>query len=398
MKILMINVVCGIGSTGRICTDLAEELEKRGHEVKIAYGREDVPEKYQKYAIRIGTNLDVKMHGLMARMFDFAGFASKTATIKFVQWIREYDPDLIHLHNLHGYYLNIEVLFKYLKSCGKKIIWTLHDCWAFTGHCTYFNYSNCTKWRDDSVEVQKCSHCPQEKEYPACHGIHLSKYNYQKKRKLFLDIENMMLVTPSYWLANLLKVSFLKNYKITVIHNGIDLSVFRPLDSNLRIQYKFVGKKVILGVASEWNRRKGLEYLIQLARKNAEMEIVVIGVTENQSKEFPKNMLGILRSNNVKTLVQWYTTADVFVNPTLEDNYPTTNLEAIACNTPVVTFDTGGSPESAEIYGKVVPTGDTEGLMKAIEFALDHDISRKNINISKEFMLEQYIKIYEELS
>ena len=147
MKILMINVVCGIRSTGRICTDLAAELEKQGHEVKIAYGREKVPEQFHKYAVRVGTDLDVYMHVLKSRLFDSAGFESKRVTKKFVSWIREYDPDVIHLHNLHGYYINVEILFQYLKECGKKIIWTLHDCWAFTGHCTYFDYIGCDKWK-----------------------------------------------------------------------------------------------------------------------------------------------------------------------------------------------------------------------------------------------------------
>lgn len=157
MKVLMINVVCGIRSTGRICTDLAAALEKQGHEVKIAYGRENVPEQFQKYAVRIGSDLDVKLHGIKARLFDRAGFGSKKATKKFIGWVKEYDPDVIHLHNIHGYYINIEVLFDYLRTCGKKIIWTLHDCWSFTGHCVYFDYVDCDKWKTG------CFDCPQKK-------------------------------------------------------------------------------------------------------------------------------------------------------------------------------------------------------------------------------------------
>ena len=147
MKVLMINSVCGIRSTGRICTDIAEELEKQGHDVKIAYGRETVPEKYQKYAVRIGTDLDVKLHGIKTRLFDRHGFGSKRATKKFIKWVEEYDPDVIHLHNLHGYYINIKILFDYLKKANKKVVWTLHDCWAFTGHCTHFDFVGCNKWK-----------------------------------------------------------------------------------------------------------------------------------------------------------------------------------------------------------------------------------------------------------
>mgnify|MGYP000231854880 FL=1 len=157
MKVLMINVVCGIRSTGRICTDLAIALEKQGHEVRIAYGRETVPEQFQKYAVRIGTDLDVKLHGIKARLFDRAGFGSRKATEKFIEWVKKYDPDIIHLHNIHGYYIDVERLFKYLRTCGKKIIWTLHDCWSFTGHCVYFDYIVCDKWKNG------CFYCPQKK-------------------------------------------------------------------------------------------------------------------------------------------------------------------------------------------------------------------------------------------
>ena len=205
MKVLMINVVCGIRSTGRICTDLATALEAQGHEVKIAYGRENVPEQFQKYAVRIGTDLDVKLHGLRARLLDGAGFGSKRATKKFIEWVKEYDPDVIHLHNIHGYYINVEVLFKYLKSCSKKIIWTLHDCWAFTGHSAYCDAVQCDRWKTG------CYECPQISEYPRS-VVDRSKLNWKKKREMFTGIPNMILVTPSQWLAGLVKESFLNKY------------------------------------------------------------------------------------------------------------------------------------------------------------------------------------------
>ena len=156
MKVLMINVVCGIGSTGRICTDLAEELNRQGHVVKIAYGREKTPEKFGKYAIKIGNNLDVYMHVLKARLLDASGFGSKRATKRFINWVQEFDPDIIHLHNIHGYYINIKVLFDYLKANDKKIIWTFHDCWAFTGHTAYCDAISCKRW------INGCKKCPQK--------------------------------------------------------------------------------------------------------------------------------------------------------------------------------------------------------------------------------------------
>ena len=231
MKVLMINVVCGIRSTGRICTDLATALETQGHEVKIAYGRENVPEQFRKYAVRIGSDLDVKLHGVKARLLDGAGFGSKKVTKQFIEWIKEYDPDVIHLHNIHGYYINVEVLFKYLKTCGKKIIWTLHDCWSFTGHCVYFDYVGCDKWKTG------CSDCPQKKEYPARVGPDMSKSNYSVKKNLFTGILNMTLVTPSQWLANLIHDSYMKEYPVKVIYNGVDTEIFKPSVSSVKEKY-----------------------------------------------------------------------------------------------------------------------------------------------------------------
>ena len=171
MKVLQINSVCGIRSTGRICTDIAEELERQGHICKIGYGRETVPEKYQKYAVRIGNDLSVKFDGLKTRLLDNAGFNSYFATRKFLKWVKEYDPDVVHLHNLHGYYINLKLLFRYLRETGKPVIWTLHDCWSFTGHCSHFDLAGCQKWRTG------CESCPLTKAYPASFGRDRSKKN-----------------------------------------------------------------------------------------------------------------------------------------------------------------------------------------------------------------------------
>jgi len=387
MKVLMINVVCGIRSTGRICTDLATALEEQGHEVKIAYGRENVPEQFQKYAVRIGTDLDVKLHGVKARLLDGEGFGSKAATIKFIKWVKEYDPDVIHLHNIHGYYINVEILFDYLKKCGKKIIWTLHDCWSFTGHCVYFDYVGCDKWR------LGCEHCPQKDEYPARIGPDMSKKNYILKKKLFTGISNMTLVTPSQWLADLISDSYMKKYPVRVIHNGIDTDIFKPSDGNVKEKYHCQNKKIVLGVAAVWDKRKGLATFLRLSKRlDDSYQIILVGLSKEQIKKMPRNIIGIERTNNVYELAELYTAADVFVNPTLEDNYPTTNLEAIACGTPVITYDTGGSGESARMYGVCVNKSNFKELVNAVKNV--KRICRAKIDIDYKSAVQKYVELY----
>lgn len=389
MKILMINVVCGIRSTGRICTDLAETLNERGDQVKIVYGREAVPEKYEKFALKMGSDAGVKMHALKARLFDRCGFGSTFATRDIIKQIEEYDPDIIHLHNIHGYYINVEELFKYLKRCGKKVVWTLHDCWSFTGHCAYFDYVECEKWKTG------CHHCEQKTEYPARNGFDMSKKNFAQKKEIFTGVENMTLVTPSRWLSDLVSQSYLKEYETKVIPNGVDTSVFKPTSSDIKERYSCTGKKVILGVAAVWDKRKGLDTFIELSEKlSDDYKIILVGLSEKQIQELPENIIGIQRTNSVSELAELYSVADVFVNPTLEDNYPTTNIEAIACGTPVITFETGGSPESAEMYGVSVPRKDTDALIEAIMNV--ENITKKDIDIDYKATVRKYMKLYEE--
>lgn len=387
MKVLMINVVCGIRSTGRICTDLADALTEQGHEVKIAYGRETVPEKYQKYAIRIGNDLDVKLHALKSRVFDSSGFGSKVATIKFIEWVKEFDPDVIHLHNIHGYYINIEVLFGYLKTCGKKIIWTLHDCWAFTGHCSHFDYIKCDRWKNG------CFKCPQKKEYPKCYIADYSEFNWKKKKELFTSVEHMVIVTPSKWLAGLVKQSFLGEYQIEVIYNGIDTDVFKPIPSDFKKHYGLEDKKILLGVASVWDSKKGFDDFIKLAGMLDEgYKIVMVGLSKKQMKIIPNNILGIMRTNSTRELAEIYTAADMFLNLTYEDNYPTVNLEAQACGTPVITYRTGGSPESALGYGLVIDKGDINNLIKIIQASTL--FANKESELSNQDFIIRNIQVY----
>lgn len=386
----MINSVCGIRSTGRICTDLALKLEEQGHEVKIAYGRENVPEEFERFAVRIGTDFDVKLHGVKARLLDGMGFGSKSATASFIKWVKKYNPDVIHLHNIHGYYINIPVLFNYLKGCGKTIIWTLHDCWSFTGHCTYFNYEGCEKWKEG------CGDCPQMGVYPKRIGPDRSAHNFKLKYKLITDIPNMHIVTPSKWLMDLAAESYLNNYPIQVINNGIDTDVFKPTESDVLNRLGIAGKKVILGVAAVWDRRKGMPDFIELSKMiDDSYKIVLVGLTKDQIAELPENIIGIERTDSVAELVKLYSAAYVFVNATYEDNYPTTNLEAIACGTPVITYNTGGSPESANIFGMTLQ----DKSAVAIHEALSHvdKLKRFQKNISNEESIEEYLNLYKNI-
>ena len=360
MRILMINVVCGIRSTGRICTDLATALENQGHEVKIAYGREGVPQKFQKYAVKIGSALEVKLHGVKARLFDGCGWGSRKATKRFVEWIKEYNPDVIHLHNLHGYYINLEVLFGYLRVCDKKIIWTLHDCWAFTGHSAYCDAINCERW------ITGCHDCPNVKMYPAS-IIDRSHDNWTKKKTLMNGIPNLTVVTPSKWLAGFVKKSFLAQYTVFVVHNGIDTSQFYPLESRIRDQLEIGGRFMLLGVSTSWDEMKGFSDYLKLAEiMGDKYQVVLVGLTKQQKEKLPKNVIGIERTDSVKELAQFYSTADLFLNLSYCENYPTVNLEAIACGTPVLTYNTGGSPESAGKDAIVVERGNLEEVARVL--------------------------------
>lgn len=386
MKVFMINSVCGIRSTGRICTDIAEQLRACGYDCRIAYGRESVPERYQQYAVRVGSELGVRIHGIQARILDNAGFASKAATRKLAAQIREYNPDIIHLHNIHGYYLDVETLFGCLKELKKPVIWTLHDCWSFTGHCPHFAVAGCDNWKT------QCHHCPEKGRYPASLVLDRSRENYRRKKAAFTGVEDLTLVTPSRWLAELTRESFLKDYPVAVISNGIDLSVFTPTESDFRARHHLENKKLVMGAASAWDDRKGLQDMVKLARElGQEYTVIVVGVTQQQKQELPDTILAVTRTESPKELAQIYTAADVFVNPTYEDTYPTVNLEAQACGTPVITYRTGGSVESVP-EDCVVDRGDVAAMAEKIRFG--KYACRTDLDCSRETMLQQYMDLY----
>jgi len=391
MKVLQINSVCGIRSTGRICTDIAAVLESQGHECKIAYGRESVPEQHKNLAVRIGSSLSVKIDALLTRIFDNAGFNSVCATKKFIKWVNKYDPDVIHLHNIHGYYINIKRLFDYLKKSGKPVIWTLHDCWAFTGHCSHFVTENCEKWKSG------CFSCPNRKAYPSSIFFDFSKRNYEKKKKLFTSLENMTIITPSEWLAGLVRESFLGKYPVKVIPNGIDLEVFKPAESDFRQKHDLEGKKIVLGVASAWGKGKGLYDFVKLSEiLDESYKIVLVGLKEEQIKEMPESVLALPRTNSTKELAEIYTTADVFVNPSRAETMGLTTVEAMACGIPVVTSNLTAVPEVvSEDSGIIIDDLSAEGIANGIKHIMDNKYDNTRLNAEKYEKTVQYMKYIE---
>lgn len=359
MKVFQVNSVCGTGSTGRIVCDIKQMLKNSGNDCRIAYGRGffDDPD-----CVKIENDLVFKAHVFFSRITDRQGFYSTAATRRLVRDIEQFNPDIIHLHNIHGYYLDIRVLFEFLKQYNKPVVWTLHDCWAFTGHCAYFSFAGCEKWKTE------CGQCPQKSAYPASVLIDNSKKSFNLKKDLFTDIDNLQIVTPSNWLNGVVKESFLKKFPVTTIYNGIDLNVFKPLKSDFKSKNGLSGKKVVLGVANVWEKRKGLYDFIKLSQVLPnDYKIVLVGLSEKQIAALPQNILGISRTENINQLVEIYSAADVYVNTSVEETMGLTTVEALACGTPAVVYNATAVPEMVnEKCGKVVNAGDIDGLIKAI--------------------------------
>lgn len=400
MRIVQINGGAK-GSTGKIMMGIADVARAQGHEVMcaspITTTNRDAGEDCGYY--RIGTFNSRRVNVALARITGFNGCFAWFETYKLLKKIDEFKPDIIHLHNLHDSYINLPMLFSYIKKHNVPTVWTLHDCWSFTGQCPYFTIAKCDRWKAG------CHNCPQYKEYPASLYDNTKKM-WQLKKKWFTGVKNMTIVTPSEWLAGLAKESYLKEYPIQVINNGIDLDVFKPTHSNFREQYGIPGDKyIVLGVSFAWGYRKGLDCFAEMAEKLGDKyQIVLVGTDGEIDKNLPKNIISIHRTQNQKELAEIYSTADVFAMPTREENYPTVNMEAIACGTPVVTFDTGGSPEMLnEKVGRVVPVDDVNKMMSEIRkicenMRLSSEAFRSK---AKEYIMEdrflEYIDLYKSM-
>jgi putative colanic acid biosynthesis glycosyltransferase len=380
MKIVQINSFSN-GSTGSIMMNIHNELLKNNIDSYVVWGRGR--KSNNNHEIFMNDKIGVYFHALYVRFTGRDGFASHYSTKKLLKKLDEIKPDIVHLHNIHGYYINIEMLFNYLKTNNIKVIWTLHDCWAITGHCAYFTVANCNKW------MTHCNNCPIIYTYPKS-LIDNSYWNYEKKMRIF-DDANITIVTPSNWLSNIIKKSFLNKFPLTVINNGINTAIFKPTLSNFREKYNLKHQKIILGVANVWDKRKGLDDFIDLSKIiDDNYKIVLVGLSKKQINNIPVNILGLERTKNPEELAKIYSAADILFNPTHEENYPTVNLEANACGIPVVTYNTGGSPETVK-FGIVTNLNDFKKNYKNI---IDNVYIKKTNCCSINNMVKSYLNLY----
>lgn len=399
MVVLEINS-CNFGSTGNIMLQIASAARLHRYEVITCCPKSrDNMKRTIANQIMLGNRFSRNIHLALAKWAGFNGCFSLISTWNFLNKLRKINPAIIHLHNLHNSYINLPLLFHYIKKHHIRVVWTLHDCWAFTGQCPYFTVVKCDKWKTG------CHHCPQYRKYPSA-NVDQTKRMWKLKKKWFTGVKDMTIVTPSQWLADLVKQSFLKEYPVKVINNGIDLTVFKPTKSDFREKNLISqDKKVLLGVAFGWSKRKGLDVFIELSKSlPGNYQIVLVGTDESIDKQLPDNIISIHRTQDQKELAEIYTAADLFVNPTREENYPTVNMEAIACGTPVLTFDTGGSPEILdETCGSVVDCDDVDAMKREIIQICEKIPCSKDACLKKaeEFDMndrfKEYLDLYEEI-
>lgn len=397
MKVLQINTVYPSGSTGKIAYEINNLCINSGIESRVAY-RYLERNKNFKNTYTVSSWLDCHLHNRIASYTALQGCFSYFHTYFFLKKISNYKPDIIHLHNLHGNYINLKLLFKYIKKKGIKVIWTLHDCWSFTGNCPYYDMIDCEKWKTG------CKKCPQCKSKLFLNNI---SHMYNNKKLWFTGVADMILVANSYWTAEQAKQSFLKEYTVDVIYNGIDLNIFKPTDSDFRKRYSCENKKIVLGVAFGWGKRKGLDVFIELAGRldSKKYQIVLVGTNNNVDDILPESIISIHRTASQSKLAEIYTVADVFVNPTREEAFGLVNIEALACGTPGITFDTGGSPECFdEGCGCVVAKDDINSMEKEIiricetrPYSIEACIERAS-HFDKNEKFKEYIKLYEVLN
>ena len=403
MKVIELNT-WDIGSTGRIMLQIAKEARKKGFDVKTFSNKFKGWKKMTSQIdngnhIYYGSFLSFSIQYFGGSKFGLLGFFSVLSTLKLIYKIKKYNADLIHLHNLHDYSINIPLLFKFLKKHHIPVIWTLHDCWSFTGRCPYFDLAKCDRWKNG------CHDCPYPKNSFPRADFDVTHMMWKFKRRWFTGLENCTLVTPSQWLADLVKKSYLKNYPVKVINNGIDLSLFKPTESEFREQHGLVCKKIVLGVAFGWGARKGLDVFIELShRLPDDYQIILVGTNDIIDKQLPSNIISVHRTQNQKQLAEIYTTADVFANPTREEVFGLVNVEALACGTPVVTFKSGGSPECIdESCGAVVDCDDINAMEMEIcriceerPYSLNACIMRAKVfDMNEKF--KEYVKLYEDI-
>lgn len=393
MKILQINSFFSVGGPPRIMNGIHDMLKREGIECKIAASREQQYDAVN--SIQIGSKIDVYLNAIKARLFDNEGFNAKKSTQKLIKEIEEYNPDLIHLHNLHGYYINVEELFDYLKIYGKPVVWTLHDCWPITGHCPYFSMAKCNNW------ISGCHDCPQKREYPKSVFMDNSPQNWKRKKNAFTKVSNMTIVCVSKWLQNIVKKSYLSQYNTRVIYNGIDLTPFKSVESSFRRRYGLEDKKILVGVAMHWLPRKGLNDYVELSKIiGMDTVIVLVGLTDEQSTSMPPNIIGISATTDDQNLAEIYSSADICLNLSYEETFGLTSVEALACGTPIITYDQTAVPEIAEMFGMpVVKAGDIQALSRIISETprKEHSIKTDLSCFEQENQYRKYIELYRKL-
>lgn len=393
--ILEINSI-NYSSTGNITLNIAKTARKEGYKVYTSCKYSRVGAKFQyEDQIYIGSRLERVVCEELAYITGLKDHFNIIGTYKFLKKIDEIKPDLIHLHSLTDTYINLNMLFKYIRKHKIPVVWTFHDAWAMTGQCFVFETIGCRKW------IEGCGHCPQLHEKPASLFLDNTSYLWHKKKKMFTSIPNMTIVTPSNWLKDLVKQSFFKDYPVTVINNGINLDLFKPEESDFREKHNIQNSFIILGVAARWPMRKGLDVFIRLAKELPDkFKIVMVGTNDETDKLLPENILSIHKTFNQQQLVEIYTAADLFITPTREDNFPTVNIEALACGTPVLTYRTGGSPEIInEKCGSVVEKNDYEAFKnEIIRIEKERPYSKQDcIDRAKEFDMNKKFSEYTEL-
>lgn len=397
--LLQINVSVNDGSNGTIAEEIGQLAIEKGWRSYIAYGRKALAS--QSELIRIGNKCDIYWHGFESRFLDNHGLASKNATTSFIKAIDRIKPDIIHLHNIHGYFLNYKILFEYLTNTTIPIVWTLHDCWAITGHCAHFVNLGCENWKT------QCGNCPQKHAYPKSLFFDRSKTNYDLKKKLFTSLKSMTVVSVSKWLKEVVDKSFLAKYPSVVIYNGVDTDIFKFHENGLRKKYGLENKFVLLGVASTWSASKGLLDYCKLGEcLTDKYQIVLVGLSDKQIKNLPLNIIGLKRTDNVQDLVDLYSMADVVMNLSYAETFGLTTVEGLACGTPGIVYNSTASPELiTDETGFVVETGDINGVVNAIKTIFNNGkifyskaCRQRAINFfNKDYQYRNYIDLYNEL-
>lgn len=340
--------------------------------------------------------MERKIHLILAYYTGLNGCFSYLGTKQFIKKVDKIRPDIIHLHNLHNCYINLGILFDYIKNNNIPVVWTLHDCWSFTGQCPHFTVVQCNKWKTG------CYDCPQYKEYPKS-MVDKTKRMYNLKKSCFTGINDLTIVTPSKWLSSMVKKSFLKSYAIKVINNGIDLNIFKPTPSEFRKKYGLDNKIVLLGVANPWTRKKGLDIFVDMSKRlNKNYKIVLVGLSSNQIQDLPSSILGLPKTDSAKELAEIYTAADYFINPSMEETMGLVTVEALACGTPVIVSNSTAVPEVInKKCGKIVSDYSAEGFCEAVKYIenefLTEDCIRQAHNYDMNEKYQEYINLYRDI-